>query len=157
MQTKALQTENEKFMQSVREKDAELSSLREKTRLQMNTLGQELQRSDIELGNIPAQLQQVCREVEQTQKLQKEQFHVLQCAVFEADNWAQNCLNDMKLQATLQRTEPVPHLLTLGKDVCKELENTVDKEIIAISPLNLLKDQFRNWWNDCTNDSIDPL
>lgn len=99
------------LLRSVRERDAELTSLRQQAQLHHSSLEQERQRSNMELGSLHAQIQQqvyilhtphlllslwtvtdvlVCvdqayREGELTQKLQEEQFCLLQCAVVEAE------------------------------------------------------------------------
>ncbi|XP_067114318.1 huntingtin-interacting protein 1-related protein-like isoform X2 [Osmerus mordax] len=81
-----LQGEREALLRSVREQEAELSSLRQQNMLQQSSLEQERDRSRLELGAMHAQLQQqACREGELTQKLQEEQFCLLQCAVVEAE------------------------------------------------------------------------
>ncbi|XP_062340443.1 huntingtin-interacting protein 1-related protein-like isoform X3 [Osmerus eperlanus] len=81
-----LQGEREALLRSVREQEAELSSLRQQSMLQQSSLEQERDRSRRELGAMHAQLQQqACREGELTQKLQEEQFCLLQCAVVEAE------------------------------------------------------------------------
>uniref|UniRef100_A0A3P9H3G9 I/LWEQ domain-containing protein n=1 Tax=Oryzias latipes TaxID=8090 RepID=A0A3P9H3G9_ORYLA len=81
-----LQAEKEALLRSVREQEAELNSLRQQTHLQHSSLEQERQRSSMELGSLQAQLQQQAhRETELAQKLQNEQFALLQCAVVEAE------------------------------------------------------------------------
>uniref|UniRef100_A0A3B3CK55 Huntingtin interacting protein 1 related n=1 Tax=Oryzias melastigma TaxID=30732 RepID=A0A3B3CK55_ORYME len=81
-----LQAEKEVLLRSVREQEAELNSLRQQAHLQHSSLEQERQRSSMELGSLQAQLQQqACRETELAQKLQNEQFALLQCAVVEAE------------------------------------------------------------------------
>ncbi|XP_041826400.1 huntingtin-interacting protein 1-related protein-like isoform X2 [Melanotaenia boesemani] len=82
----ALQAEKDMLLRSVREHEAELNSLRQQAQLQQSSLEQERQRSSMELGNLHSQLhQQACREGELAQKLQDEQFCLLQCAVVEAE------------------------------------------------------------------------
>lgn len=100
------------LLRSVREQEAELSSLRQQAQLHHTSVEQERQRSSMELGSLHAQLQQqvprsgrvkgprgsrcgpadesLCleqayRESELAQKLQEEQFSLLQCAVVEAE------------------------------------------------------------------------
>ncbi|XP_041667354.1 huntingtin-interacting protein 1-related protein-like [Cheilinus undulatus] len=81
-----LQAEKDVLLRSVREQEAELSSLRQQAQLHQSSLEQERQRSSMELGSLHAQLQQqACREGELAQKLQEEQFSLLQCAVVEAE------------------------------------------------------------------------
>ncbi|KAM7368622.1 hypothetical protein PAMP_012945 [Pampus punctatissimus] len=81
-----LQAEREMLLRSAREQEAELRSLRQQAQLQQSSLEQERQRSSMELGNLHAQLQQqACREDKLAQKLQEEQFCLLQCAVVEAE------------------------------------------------------------------------
>uniref|UniRef100_A0A3B3CK81 Huntingtin interacting protein 1 related n=1 Tax=Oryzias melastigma TaxID=30732 RepID=A0A3B3CK81_ORYME len=75
-----LQAEKEVLLRSVREQEAELNSLRQQAHLQHSSLEQERQRSSMELGSLQAQLQQ-----QLAQKLQNEQFALLQCAVVEAE------------------------------------------------------------------------
>uniref|UniRef100_A0A3Q1FP33 Huntingtin interacting protein 1 related n=1 Tax=Acanthochromis polyacanthus TaxID=80966 RepID=A0A3Q1FP33_9TELE len=83
-----LYTEREVLLRSTREQEAELNSLRQQAQLQQSSLEQERQRSSMELGSLHAHLcvlNQACREGELTQKLQEEQFCLLQCAVVEAE------------------------------------------------------------------------
>ncbi|XP_014325517.1 huntingtin-interacting protein 1-related protein-like isoform X1 [Xiphophorus maculatus] len=81
-----LQAEKDALLRSVRDQEAELSSLRQQALLHHSTLEQERQRSSMELGSLLSQMQQqACREGELTQKLQDEQFCLLQCAVVEAE------------------------------------------------------------------------
>uniref|UniRef100_A0A4W6DCR5 Huntingtin interacting protein 1 related n=1 Tax=Lates calcarifer TaxID=8187 RepID=A0A4W6DCR5_LATCA len=81
-----LQAEREVLLRSVREQEAELNSLRQQAQLHHSSMEQERQRSSMELGSLHAQLQQqACREGELAQKLQEEQFCLLQCAVVEAE------------------------------------------------------------------------
>uniref|UniRef100_A0A3B3XSI6 I/LWEQ domain-containing protein n=1 Tax=Poecilia mexicana TaxID=48701 RepID=A0A3B3XSI6_9TELE len=83
----ALQAERDLLLRSAVEKDAELSSLRQQQALlHQSTLEQERRRSSMELGSLRSQMQQqACREGELAQKLQDEQFCLLQCAVVEAE------------------------------------------------------------------------
>ncbi|KAM9307269.1 huntingtin-interacting protein 1-related protein [Pholidichthys leucotaenia] len=81
-----LQVEKEMLLRSVREQEAELNTLRQQAHLHQSSLEQERQRSSMELGSLQAQLhQQVGRETQLAQKLQEEQFCLLQCAVVEAE------------------------------------------------------------------------
>uniref|UniRef100_A0A4W5K8H9 Huntingtin interacting protein 1 related n=1 Tax=Hucho hucho TaxID=62062 RepID=A0A4W5K8H9_9TELE len=81
-----LQTEREGLLLSVREKDAELSSLRQQAQLQRSSLEQDNDRTSREMASLRQQLQQqASREGELTRKLQEEQFCLLQCAVVEAE------------------------------------------------------------------------
>ncbi|XP_047424954.1 huntingtin-interacting protein 1-related protein-like isoform X2 [Mugil cephalus] len=81
-----MQAEKEAMLRSMREQEAEINSLRQQAQLHHSLLEQERQRSSIELGGLHTQLQQqACREGELTQKLQDEQFCLLQCAVVEAE------------------------------------------------------------------------
>ncbi|XP_056146805.1 huntingtin-interacting protein 1-related protein-like [Lampris incognitus] len=81
-----MQAERDVLLRSSREKDAELASLRQQAQQQQSSLDQERQRSNRELGSLQIQLQQqACRENELIQKLQEEQFCLLQCAVVEAE------------------------------------------------------------------------
>ncbi|XP_028318296.1 huntingtin-interacting protein 1-related protein-like [Gouania willdenowi] len=75
-----LQAEREMMMQSSRQQEAELMSLRQQKQQQLTCLDQERQRSSMELANLHAQLQQ-----QQVSRLQEEQFSLLQCAVVEAE------------------------------------------------------------------------
>uniref|UniRef100_A0A8C7GV57 Huntingtin interacting protein 1 related n=1 Tax=Oncorhynchus kisutch TaxID=8019 RepID=A0A8C7GV57_ONCKI len=72
-----LQTEREGLLRSVKEKDAELSSLRQQAQLQRSVL-------TCNLSGVCVLLQ-ASREGELTRKLQEEQFCLLQCAVVEAE------------------------------------------------------------------------
>lgn len=107
-----LQAEREVLLRSVREQEAELGSLRQQVQLHHSSAETERQRSSVELGSLQAQLQQqvprsqrrgggeaqphdllmsvsvstqAYRESELAQKLQEEQFSLLQCAVVEAE------------------------------------------------------------------------
>uniref|UniRef100_A0A8C8IUF4 I/LWEQ domain-containing protein n=1 Tax=Oncorhynchus tshawytscha TaxID=74940 RepID=A0A8C8IUF4_ONCTS len=81
-----LQTEREGLLRSVREKDAELSSLRQQAQLQCSSLEQDNDRTSREMASLRQQLQQrASREGELTRKLQEEQFCLLQCVVVEAE------------------------------------------------------------------------
>nr|XP_020444078.1 huntingtin-interacting protein 1-related protein-like [Monopterus albus] len=81
-----LQAERDVLRRLVGEHEVELNSLRQEAQLHQSSLEQERQRSSMELGSLHAQLQQkACREEELTQKLQGEQFCLLQCAVVEAE------------------------------------------------------------------------
>lgn len=100
------------LLRSVREQEAELGSLRQQVQLHHSSAETERQRSSVELGSLQAQLQQqvpsspqhgggetrphdllmrvsastqAYRESELAQKLQEEQFSLLQCAVVEAE------------------------------------------------------------------------
>ena len=53
-----LQAEREVLLRSVREKDSELSSLRQQAQLQQSSLDQHRQMAGMELGSLQAQLQQ---------------------------------------------------------------------------------------------------
>uniref|UniRef100_A0A3B3CLK9 Huntingtin interacting protein 1 related n=1 Tax=Oryzias melastigma TaxID=30732 RepID=A0A3B3CLK9_ORYME len=84
----ALQAERDMLLRSATEKDAELSSLRQQTQQQQSSLDLEKDRLSRELEALRAQLHsspQACRETELAQKLQNEQFALLQCAVVEAE------------------------------------------------------------------------
>uniref|UniRef100_A0A8C7LXR8 I/LWEQ domain-containing protein n=1 Tax=Oncorhynchus mykiss TaxID=8022 RepID=A0A8C7LXR8_ONCMY len=81
-----LQIEKEGLLRSVREKDAELSSLWQQAQLQRSSLEQDNDRTSREMASLRQQLQQrASREGELTRKLQEEQFCLLQCAVVEAE------------------------------------------------------------------------
>lgn len=81
-----LQGEKDGLLRSIREQEAELTSLRQQAQLHQSSLQQERLRSSTELSSLKAQLQQQAyRESELTQKLQDEQFCLLQCAVVEAE------------------------------------------------------------------------
>uniref|UniRef100_A0A668AXT1 Huntingtin interacting protein 1 related n=1 Tax=Myripristis murdjan TaxID=586833 RepID=A0A668AXT1_9TELE len=83
-----LQAERDMLLRSAREKDAELSSLRQQAQHQQSALDMEKDRYNRELEALRAHLRvlsQACREGELTQKLQEEQFCLLQCAVVEAE------------------------------------------------------------------------
>uniref|UniRef100_A0AAQ5XRK6 I/LWEQ domain-containing protein n=1 Tax=Amphiprion ocellaris TaxID=80972 RepID=A0AAQ5XRK6_AMPOC len=76
-----LQAEREVLLRSAREQEAELNSLRQQAKLQQTSLEQERQRSSMELGT----LFQLVTDESLAQKLQEEQFCLLQCAVVEAE------------------------------------------------------------------------
>uniref|UniRef100_A0A3Q4B3S5 ENTH domain-containing protein n=1 Tax=Mola mola TaxID=94237 RepID=A0A3Q4B3S5_MOLML len=76
-----LQAEKELLQRSLRDQEAEVNSLRQQAHFHQSSLEQERQRSNIDL----CVLHQVYREGELAQKLQDEQFSLLQCAVVEAE------------------------------------------------------------------------
>uniref|UniRef100_A0A669EIT1 Huntingtin-interacting protein 1-related protein n=1 Tax=Oreochromis niloticus TaxID=8128 RepID=A0A669EIT1_ORENI len=76
----ALQAEREVLLRSAREKDAELTTLRQQAQLQQSSLDLERDRTNRELEDLRAS-----RESQLAQKLQEEQFCLLQCAVVEAE------------------------------------------------------------------------
>uniref|UniRef100_A0AAY5K657 I/LWEQ domain-containing protein n=1 Tax=Esox lucius TaxID=8010 RepID=A0AAY5K657_ESOLU len=81
-----LQVERDGLLRSVRDKDAELLSLRQQAQLQQISLEQDKGRTAGEMASLRLQLQQQAnREGELTRKLQEEQFCLLQCAVVEAE------------------------------------------------------------------------
>ncbi|XP_033845323.1 huntingtin-interacting protein 1-related protein-like [Periophthalmus magnuspinnatus] len=81
-----VQAEKEALLRSLREQESELTSLRQQAQAHQSLLQQERQRSSVEVSSLQAQLQQqACREGELSQKLQDEQFCLLQCAVVEAE------------------------------------------------------------------------
>ncbi|XP_030623920.1 huntingtin-interacting protein 1-related protein [Chanos chanos] len=81
-----LQAEKEVLLRSVREQEAELFNLRQTAQLHQATLQQEREKSQREVGTLQNQLQaKLARETVLQQKLQDEQFALLQCAVVEAE------------------------------------------------------------------------
>ncbi|KAJ0057472.1 hypothetical protein NL108_009191, partial [Boleophthalmus pectinirostris] len=82
-----LQAEKEALLRSMRDQEAELTSLRQQAQAHQSLLQQERHRSSMEVNNLQTQLQQqvAYREGELSQKLQDEQFGLLQCAVVEAE------------------------------------------------------------------------
>lgn len=54
----ALQAEKERLMRSVKEKEAELSSLRQESQLQQSSLQQEREKSSRELGELQSKLRE---------------------------------------------------------------------------------------------------
>ncbi|XP_072310419.1 huntingtin-interacting protein 1-related protein-like [Eucyclogobius newberryi] len=81
-----LQAEKEALLRSVREQETELTSLRQQSQVHQSLLQQERQKSNVEVSGLQAQIQQQAyRERELSQKLQDEQFCLLQCAVVEAE------------------------------------------------------------------------
>ncbi|XP_055009309.1 huntingtin-interacting protein 1-related protein-like [Boleophthalmus pectinirostris] len=81
-----LQAEKEALLRSMRDQEAELTSLRQQAQAHQSLLQQERHRSSMEVNNLQTQLQQQAyREGELSQKLQDEQFGLLQCAVVEAE------------------------------------------------------------------------
>uniref|UniRef100_A0A8B9L014 Huntingtin interacting protein 1 related n=1 Tax=Astyanax mexicanus TaxID=7994 RepID=A0A8B9L014_ASTMX len=83
-----LQTEKEMLLRSMKEQEAELANLRQATQLHQATLQQEREkkRSQRETSSLQSQLQaKSSRESVLQQKLQEEQFCLLQCAVVEAE------------------------------------------------------------------------
>uniref|UniRef100_A0AAY5L596 I/LWEQ domain-containing protein n=1 Tax=Esox lucius TaxID=8010 RepID=A0AAY5L596_ESOLU len=80
-----LQVERDGLLRSVRDKDAELLSLRQQAQLQQISLEQDKGRTAGEMASLRLQLQQQVWTGELTRKLQEEQFCLLQCAVVEAE------------------------------------------------------------------------
>ncbi|XP_061673698.1 huntingtin interacting protein 1 related b [Syngnathoides biaculeatus] len=89
----ALQAEKERLMRSVSEKEAELSSVRQSAQLQQSTVQQEKDKSNKELSELQARLQEKARQEELLkQKLLDEQFVLLQGTVTEAENIIQDAV-----------------------------------------------------------------
>ncbi|XP_035391320.1 huntingtin-interacting protein 1-related protein-like [Electrophorus electricus] len=81
-----LQAEKEALLRSMREQEAELSSLRQSAHQHQATLLQEREKTQREMGALQIQLQaKSSQEYLLQQKLQEEQFCLLQCAVVEAE------------------------------------------------------------------------
>uniref|UniRef100_A0AAX7VIV0 I/LWEQ domain-containing protein n=1 Tax=Astatotilapia calliptera TaxID=8154 RepID=A0AAX7VIV0_ASTCA len=80
----ALQTEKERLMRSVSEKEAELSSLRQTAQLQQSSLQQERDKTSRELGEL--------QEEKMKQKLLEEQFALLQGTITEAETIIQDAI-----------------------------------------------------------------
>ncbi|XP_062874331.1 huntingtin interacting protein 1 related b isoform X2 [Trichomycterus rosablanca] len=82
----SLQTEKERLMRCVSEKEAELSSLRQTAQLKESSLQDERERSSRELGQLQGKLKEkLSREQHLQQKLLDEQFALLQGTVAEAE------------------------------------------------------------------------
>ncbi|XP_054904861.1 huntingtin interacting protein 1 related b [Poeciliopsis prolifica] len=89
----ALQAEKDRLMRSVREKEAELSSLRQEAQLQQSSLQQERERSSRELGELQGKLREKTSVEEQMKKkLSEEQFALLQGTIAEAENIIQDAV-----------------------------------------------------------------
>uniref|UniRef100_A0A3B5Q5C7 Huntingtin-interacting protein 1-related protein n=1 Tax=Xiphophorus maculatus TaxID=8083 RepID=A0A3B5Q5C7_XIPMA len=89
----ALQAEKERLMRSVREKEAELSSLRQEAQLQQSSLQQERERSSRELGELQGKLREkVSQDEQMKKKLSEEQFALLQGTIAEAENIIQDAV-----------------------------------------------------------------
>ncbi|XP_028828620.1 huntingtin-interacting protein 1-related protein [Denticeps clupeoides] len=81
-----LQTEKEVLLRSVREQEAEISKLRQDAHLHQASLQQERDRSNREIATAQNQLRaKIGRDLDLQQRLQDEQFSLLQCAVVEAE------------------------------------------------------------------------
>uniref|UniRef100_A0A671NNQ1 Huntingtin-interacting protein 1-related protein-like n=1 Tax=Sinocyclocheilus anshuiensis TaxID=1608454 RepID=A0A671NNQ1_9TELE len=82
-----LQAEKEVLLRSVKEQEAEITNLRQTTQLHQATLLQERDRSQRELAVLQSQMQaKLSQDLGLLQqKLQDEQFSMLQCAVVEAE------------------------------------------------------------------------
>uniref|UniRef100_A0A8B9L0G1 Huntingtin interacting protein 1 related n=1 Tax=Astyanax mexicanus TaxID=7994 RepID=A0A8B9L0G1_ASTMX len=81
-----LQTEKEMLLRSLKEQETELANLRQAALLHQTTLQQEREKNQREMSSLQNQLQQISsRESVLQQKLQEEQFCLLQCAVVEAE------------------------------------------------------------------------
>ncbi|XP_056117523.1 huntingtin-interacting protein 1-related protein isoform X2 [Rhinichthys klamathensis goyatoka] len=82
-----LQAEKEVLLRSVREQEAEITNLRQATQLHQTTLLQERDRSQREMATLHNQMQAKSSQDSGVfqQKLQDEQFSLLQCAVVEAE------------------------------------------------------------------------
>ncbi|KAM4745231.1 huntingtin interacting protein 1 related b [Anableps anableps] len=89
----ALQAEKDRLMRSVREKEAELSSLRQEAQLQQSSLQQERERSSRELGELQGKLREkTSMEEQMKKKLLEEQFSLLQGTIAEAENIIQDAV-----------------------------------------------------------------
>uniref|UniRef100_A0A671NFY9 Huntingtin-interacting protein 1-related protein-like n=1 Tax=Sinocyclocheilus anshuiensis TaxID=1608454 RepID=A0A671NFY9_9TELE len=88
-----LQAEKETLLRTVKDQEAEIASLRQAAQLHQTTLQQERDRHQREMTALQNQLQEKVRKVRDCgqdlgllqQKLQDEQFSMLQCAVVEAE------------------------------------------------------------------------
>uniref|UniRef100_A0A671PT18 Huntingtin-interacting protein 1-related protein-like n=1 Tax=Sinocyclocheilus anshuiensis TaxID=1608454 RepID=A0A671PT18_9TELE len=81
-----LQAEKEKLLRTVKDQEAEITSLRQATHLHQTILQQERDRHQREMTALQNQLQEKVRKTwDCGQKLQDEQFSLLQCAVVEAE------------------------------------------------------------------------
>ncbi|TSM28130.1 Huntingtin-interacting protein 1-related protein [Bagarius yarrelli] len=81
-----LQAQKETMMRSLKEQETELAILRQSAQLHQTALQQEKEKSQREMSLLQNQLQaKLSRESELQQKLQEEQFCLLQCAVVEAE------------------------------------------------------------------------
>ncbi|MEQ2180757.1 hypothetical protein GOODEAATRI_004535, partial [Goodea atripinnis] len=89
----ALQAEKEHLMRSVKEKEAELSSLRQEAQLQQSSLRQERERSSRELEELQGKLRaKTSVEEQMKKKLLEEQFALLQGTIAEAENIIQDAV-----------------------------------------------------------------
>uniref|UniRef100_A0A3B4G833 Huntingtin-interacting protein 1-related protein n=1 Tax=Pundamilia nyererei TaxID=303518 RepID=A0A3B4G833_9CICH len=89
----ALQTEKERLMRSVSEKEAELSSLRQTAQLQQSSLQQERDKTSRELGELQGKLKEkTSQEEKMKQKLLEEQFALLQGTITEAETIIQDAI-----------------------------------------------------------------
>uniref|UniRef100_A0A3Q4MHM8 Huntingtin-interacting protein 1-related protein n=1 Tax=Neolamprologus brichardi TaxID=32507 RepID=A0A3Q4MHM8_NEOBR len=89
----ALQTEKERLMRSVSEKEAELSSLRQTAQLQQSSLQQERDKTSRELGELQGKLKEKTSQEEMMkQKLLEEQFALLQGTITEAETIIQDAI-----------------------------------------------------------------
>ncbi|MEQ2298100.1 hypothetical protein AMECASPLE_001758 [Ameca splendens] len=89
----ALQAEKERLMRSVKEKEAELSSLRQEAQLQQSSLRQERERSSRELEELQGKLRaKTSVEEQMKKKLLEEQFALLQGTIAEAENIIQDAV-----------------------------------------------------------------
>uniref|UniRef100_A0A673KF54 Huntingtin-interacting protein 1-related protein-like n=1 Tax=Sinocyclocheilus rhinocerous TaxID=307959 RepID=A0A673KF54_9TELE len=81
-----LQAEKEKLLRTVKDQEAEITSLRQAAHLHQTILQQERDRHQREMTALQNQLQEKVRKTRDCgQKLQDEQFSLLQCAVVEAE------------------------------------------------------------------------
>ncbi|KAK3550194.1 hypothetical protein QTP86_021232 [Hemibagrus guttatus] len=81
-----LQAQKETLMRSLKEQEAELANLRQAAQLHQTMLQQEREKNQREMSILQSELHaKVNRELELQQKLQEEQFCLLQCAVVEAE------------------------------------------------------------------------
>ncbi|XP_053500460.1 huntingtin-interacting protein 1-related protein-like isoform X1 [Ictalurus furcatus] len=81
-----LQAQKETLMRSLKEQEAELANLRVAAQQHQTMLQQEKDKTQREMSSLQSQLQaKLSRETELQQKLQEEQFCLLQCAVVEAE------------------------------------------------------------------------
>ncbi|XP_026995324.2 huntingtin-interacting protein 1-related protein [Tachysurus fulvidraco] len=81
-----LQAQKETLMRSLKEQEAEVANLRQTAQLHQTMLQQERDKNQREMSSLQSQLHaKVSRESELQQKLQEEQFCLLQCAVVESE------------------------------------------------------------------------
>ncbi|KAJ3604835.1 hypothetical protein NHX12_026887 [Muraenolepis orangiensis] len=132
-----LQAEREVLLRSARERDSELSSLRQQAQLQQSSLDQHRHMSSMELGSLQAQLQQqACREGELTRKLQDEQFCLLQCAVVEAEGIILDAMDKIDDPVHVRCTSSPDYLVSRAEVTLGSIDKMHQSKLVYVGNMN---------------------